>query len=128
MDKYIDCTLWAGCVSGNGYSYVSIKNDKTGKWTTGVLHRQLYLVEKGDIPDGFVLDHLCRNRICINTDHLEAVTNTENLNRGNRPSVYGTHCNNGHELAIFGYTVNSKGSKQCRECRRNYFKSRNKVG
>lgn len=111
-----DCMLWAGYTTPNGYASVTIKVG--GKWTTAVLHRQLYLVEKGDIPDGYVLDHLCSTRLCINTDHLEPVTNAENLKRGVRPSPYGTHCNNDHDLSIIGYYTDKRGSKSCKQCRR----------
>jgi hypothetical protein len=45
-------------------------------------HRFAYLEFVGPIPDGLVLDHLCRNKKCVNPDHLEPVTNAENLRRG----------------------------------------------
>ena len=50
---------------------------------------------KGTIPQGLVIDHLCRNKSCVNPAHLEAVTNTENVLRGEAPSAKAarkTHC------------------------------------
>lgn len=112
----IDCMLWAGSLNSKGYAQVSVKVN--GKWTVRTLHRELYYVEKDDVADGFVLDHLCSNRSCINTDHLEPVTNAENLRRGIRPSPYGTHCNQGHNLSSYGYYVDKRGCKTCKECKR----------
>lgn len=45
-------------------------------------HRLSYLIFKGDIPAGLVIDHLCENKACANPDHLEAVTTRENVRRG----------------------------------------------
>lgn len=116
-----DCMLWARAVTRKGYADVSVKR-ANGEWGTARLHRELYMVEKGDIPDGLVLDHLCGNRRCVNTDHLEPVTNTENLNRGNRPKVWGTHCNNGHPVLPGSYW--KYGTKRmCKTCKRNYVRA-----
>ncbi len=69
------CLEWLGS-SWSGYGRV--------RWR-GVMkpaHRVIYEQYKGPIPAGLLLDHLCRNRICVNPDHLEPVTNTENCQRG----------------------------------------------
>jgi len=47
----------------------------------------MYVMAKGPIPDGLTLDHLCRVRHCVNPDHLEPVTQTENRRRGVRAQV-----------------------------------------
>lgn len=92
-----------------------------------MLHRELYLVEVGDIPDKYVLDHLCRNRSCINTAHLEPVTNAENIRRGlwlkkNQRNRYGVatknKCIRGHERNAQNTYVKPDGTKACRACRR----------
>lgn len=68
------------------------KPDKFGKFKYGILtvnnkrwraHRFYYEKYKGKIPKGMHLDHLCRNTLCINPDHLEPVKNRENIHRGN---------------------------------------------
>ena len=113
-EQYDDCMLWTGSLSSNGYARVVVK--RNGKWTSSQLHRELYYVEKGDIPDGYVLDHLCRNRNCINTDHLEPVTNKENLRRGDRPKPYTDYCNHGHLLSEVGIYVFKRNSRVCKGC------------
>ena len=50
-------------------------------------HRAMYEQEVGPIPDGLVIDHLCRESRCIRPDHLEPVTDAENVRRGSRPKI-----------------------------------------
>ena len=71
-----DCWLWHGCVQSNGYGRVSFR----GK--SGYAHRMSYQLCWGAIPKGLELDHLCRNRACINPWHLEPVTRSVNCLRG----------------------------------------------
>jgi hypothetical protein len=47
------------------------------------MYRRYYEQAKGPIPDGLVIDHLCRVSLCVNPDHLEAVTEAVNVQRGN---------------------------------------------
>src|SRR4051812_32733455 len=67
-----------------------------------VAHRVYYKVCVGPIPEGLVLDHLCRNPGCVNPDHLEPVTQRVNVMRGDavtRINATKTHCVHGHELS-----------------------------
>ena len=89
-----------------------------GSWKSRTLHREMYLAYVGDIPDGLVIDHLCRNRSCINPDHLDAVTNEENIRRGDRPSYYTDTCNQGHVLAEVGFYLLKGNRKKCKACHR----------
>lgn len=72
-------------------------------------HRWLYEQENGPVAEGLVLDHLCRNRVCVNPEHLEEVTTGENTRRG--PGSI-THCARGHQLP----ERNGPGSRKCKKC------------
>ena len=73
-----DCLAWIGAKGSNGYGLITFY----GRVISA--HKVAWLLEKGEIPKGLVLDHLCRNRACVNPDHLEPVTQQINVNRGAR--------------------------------------------
>lgn len=107
------CWLWIGYVHKNGYA--------TLKWDGGksstMAHRASYQAFKSNIPDGLVLDHKCKIRSCVNPDHLEPVTYTENNRRSPRIKALPTHCKNGHELA--GSNLYPGKYRRCATCARN---------
>ena len=105
------CWLWLGHPQPNGYGNISIY-DQVYK-----AHRVSYRLYKGPIPDGLTIDHLCRVTLCVNPDHLEAVTMRENVLRGRSfivDQVRQTHCIHGHLLD--GRRANN--SRYCLTCNR----------
>lgn len=102
-----DCLVWTGHRYPNGYACIPWR----GKQVLG--HRLSYEQQVGPIPEGLVLDHLCRNKACINPAHLEPVTSGENTRRAMR-----THCVNGHEFTPENTYKPADGKRYCRECRR----------
>lgn len=109
-----DCRVWLRTTT-NGYGFLGV-GDKNKS-----AHRAAYEVFVGPIAEGLQIDHLCRNRDCINPAHLEPVTQRENILRGDAPPARAarkTHCPKGHEYAGYNLCVDPKrGDRQCRTCR-----------
>ena len=106
------CWLWMGHKS-RGYGYF---------WWSGhkrQAYRFAYITFKGPIPTGQELDHLCRNKGCVNPDLLELVTRSENNRRGLlgvlRKQAY---CKHGHLYDEANTRINSRGHRICRACHR----------
>lgn len=120
IDRTKDCWNWKGALSGGGYGQVHLKDNKTVR-----AHRLTYELLVGPIPAGLQLDHLCRNRKCVNPKHLEPVTRRVNILRGVGASAQNakrTLCKNGHPLNEEN-TFWRKGKwgepwRQCIPCRR----------
>lgn len=111
-----DCWLWTGATN-QGYGVLGTK--KGGPYKQFRTHRLAYEFMVGPIPDGLTLDHLCRVRNCVNPDHLEPVTSTENSKRivwgGSQMKANWSHCMNGHEFTPEN-TLSYDGRRRCREC------------
>lgn len=111
------CWWWTGWVDDNGYGRVSVRKH----WRTA--HRVSYELAKGPIPEGLTLDHLCRNRSCINPDHLEPVTHVENVLRGMSPAAQHARqqlCSKGHDDWRTASRTNGKQYRRCRTCAREW--------
>lgn len=112
------CWEWRKSVDSDGYGRTDLSKGALRR--TCQAHRVSYAVYRGPIPDGLTIDHLCRNRRCVNPDHLEAVSGRENTLRGDGPSAIHakkTHCHNGHEFDAENTYVRN-GRRNCRTCHR----------
>lgn len=108
------CWIWTANMTHPKGGYGRIL---TGGRRFELAHRVAYKLVKREIPEGMTLDHLCRNRLCVNPDHLEPVTMRENILRGESPTAIrfrrGT-CDKGHP-----YAEGSRG-RICKICKKNY--------
>lgn len=109
------CYVWQGGKTRNGYGTVRHE----GK--TYYVHRLAYEITYGVIPKGLQIDHLCRNRLCWKPEHLEAVTQRENLLRGNTitaKNAAATSCAKGHPYDNENTIRLKNGHRVCRTCKR----------
>lgn len=84
-------------------------------------HRYAYEIAYGPIPDGLEIDHLCRNPICVNPNHLEAVSHQENMRRSLSPTGLNAAkdtCKHGHPFDEENTRWRPTGGRDCRACNR----------
>ena len=108
------CWLWTGTVNPGGYGVFDTRNE-----ISPLAHRVAYTWLVAEIPEGLVLDHLCRIRRCVNPDHLEPITLLENILRGYGASANhkrATHCKHGHAFDEANTRILSSGIRQCIAC------------
>lgn len=109
------CWVWEAHLQSAGYAQVMIDGQRF------LLHRLTYTMFVGPIPDGLQIDHLCRVRRCVNPEHLDPVTPTENTMRGESPHAKNAakkSCLRGHPLTGENLYLTPNGARRCRTCRR----------
>ena len=108
-----ECLIWLGAQNSKGYGSVY-----AGKGKTLLAHRVVFAEMVGPIEDGMTVDHLCRNKLCMNIWHMELVTRAENSRRKIEAQ---THCKRGHLLSgdnVRLYTrASGQTSRVCRACK-----------
>lgn len=113
------CHQWRGAVQSNGYGRFTTGTRREGNVRLALAHRWAYERWVAPIPDGMTVDHLCRNRGCVNPAHMEIVSRGANTLRGESITATNkakTHCLRGHELKGANLYV-TRGHRQCRTCK-----------
>lgn len=121
FDPETGCLIWIGSISTAGYGTFRAPDQRTRP-----AHRWLWEWMEGAIEEDLELDHLCRNRACVNLLHLEPVTGSENQLRGINPALTRaraaakTACVAGHRFDEANTYFDKHGHRSCRKCRNHY--------
>jgi hypothetical protein len=119
-DPVTGCLLWTGYRSQAGYGYLADQG------TVVLVHRLIWQEAKGPIPDGMEIDHLCFTRNCLNLQHLDLVTPSENKRRMlQRVVTARTHCPHGHPYDGDNLRIEADGHRRCETCRTEQAQARN---
>lgn len=115
VDHDTGCWLWQAGRDGKGYGQFAVGEKNV------LAHRFAWQLERGPIPEGLQIDHLCRVRHCVNPDHLEPVTARTNTLRGisiSAANATKTECIHGHPFDDANTRIASNGTRHCRTCDR----------
>jgi hypothetical protein len=110
------CWLWTRAPTSEGYGSFWVRGKQTRQ-----AHTISWELERGPVPEGLELDHLCRVRRCVRVSHLEAVPHRENVLRGVGPAAINAakeRCNQGHRFTPENTYVDPKGNRNCQTCQR----------
>lgn len=116
VDSQTGCWVWQKSLTTSGYGKIATRENGRYRWWA--THRLMYERYVGPIPEGLVTDHLCRNRACCNPEHLEPVTQRENLLRAETlqaANIVKTHCKFGHPFSPENTRIIPRG-RRCIAC------------
>ena len=109
------CWKWKGAINSHGYGTMRLNGKSVGA------HQIAYKLQRGEVPVGLELDHICRNRACVNPYHLEAVSPKINKLRGAGIASINhnkTHCKHGHPFSGDNLMLRKNRGRDCRTCHR----------
>lgn len=114
VKKTDTCWVWTGRTTTR-YGTIQVEGHRHH------VHRVIYEVLIGPIPNGLVLDHLCRHRLCVRPAHLQPVTDQVNILRGDGITAQEArrqYCPHGHAYDLLNTRFDKKGARHCRMCER----------
>lgn len=116
INKTLNCWIWVAHIHSSGYGSMTFKNKAM------FAHRASYFLFNGNLIKGLSIDHICRNKLCVNPKHLRQVTKKQNaLENSNSPSAINSrkkNCIRGHEFNKENtYVRPDRNGRMCRVCR-----------
>lgn len=105
------CWVWIANTNRKGYGRFAVLYG-----CIVMPHRFSFALHYGETPYGLEIDHLCRNKLCVNPKHLEAVTGLVNHGRARQFRTYPTHCKRGHPLSGENLYIGTGNRRVCRQC------------
>lgn len=110
------CWLWEGATIKSGKALYGVIGNESGELPRSILaHRASYQIHKGNIPSKVHVDHMCTNTLCVNPEHLQALTYSEHGEITWQRVLKG-HCKRGHLMDVKNSWVEKTGQKHCRRC------------
>jgi len=117
VDKTPGCWNWTAAKDRDGYGVWSVRQE--GKLKQYRVHRISLMQTHNGLDESLTVDHLCKNKACLNPEHLEQVTLAENIRRSTSFNGSKTHCNNGHEFTAENTYLRRGTHRSCKACHAN---------
>lgn len=116
--------FWKKVDVGDCWEFIGARQEGYGKYRIGTgavrrAHRVSFTLLVRELDGDEELDHLCRNRACVNPDHLEPVATRINVLRGQSPAAACARrreCENGHAFTTKNTHIDGRGKRHCRKC------------